>query len=79
MSVISVDNRSAFSYQLRLPSFEGPLDVLLRLIEKEQLPITEVSLVMISDQFLEEAARIGGASPESIAEFGAVGTKLVLL
>jgi chromatin segregation and condensation protein Rec8/ScpA/Scc1 (kleisin family) len=32
-------------YQLRLPTYEGPLDVLLRLIEREQLAISEVSLL----------------------------------
>ena len=30
-------------YQVRLDVFEGPLDVLLRLIEKEELDITKVS------------------------------------
>lgn len=79
MSVISFDNTDSFSYQLHLPTFEGPLDLLLRLIEKQQLPISDISLVLVSDQFLEEAARSGGASPETVVEFTAVGARLVLL
>jgi segregation and condensation protein A len=66
-------------YQLRLPSFEGPLDVLLRLIERSELPISEVSLVAVTDQFLEYVNQIGGIEPESLAEFTAIGARLVLL
>ncbi|MBA2777086.1 MAG: segregation/condensation protein A, partial [Chloroflexia bacterium] len=32
------------NYQLRLPAYEGPLDVLLRLIERSHLAIEDVSL-----------------------------------
>ena len=66
-------------YQLRLPTFEGPLDVLLRLVERNQLPIADVSLVAVTDQFLAHAAQLGGAPPETLAEFAAVGARLVLL
>ncbi|MCD6058699.1 MAG: chromosome segregation and condensation protein ScpA [Thermomicrobiales bacterium] len=44
-------------YQLRLPSFEGPLDVLLRLIERDQLAISEISLLAVFDQFMARPAR----------------------
>lgn len=66
-------------YQLRLPSFEGPLDVLLRLIERSQLQVTDVSLVAVTDQFLAHIDALGGADPDAIAEFTNVGTRLVLL
>src|SRR6478609_6712749 len=39
-------------YQLHLPQFEGPLDVLLRLIERSQLEITDLSLMRVTEQFL---------------------------
>lgn len=66
-------------YQLRLPSFEGPFDVLLRLVERNQLPITDISLVAVTDQFLEYIDGLGGVAPETIAEFASVGARLVLL
>jgi segregation and condensation protein A len=69
----------AFTWQLRLPTFEGPLDVLLRLIEKQQLPIAEVSLALVSDQFLHAARELDGSAPETIAEFTAVGSRLVAI
>jgi segregation and condensation protein A len=37
-------------FELKLPVFEGPLDLLLHLIEKEELDITTVSLVQVADQ-----------------------------
>jgi segregation and condensation protein A len=66
-------------YQLRLPMFEGPLDVLLRLIERSQLAITDVSLIAVTDQFLEHMTALGGGPPVLLAEFTAVGARLVLL
>jgi chromatin segregation and condensation protein Rec8/ScpA/Scc1 (kleisin family) len=79
MSAITFDHHTAFTWQLRLPTFEGPLDVLLRLIEKQQLPITDVSLALVSDQFLQAARELDGSAPETIAEFTAVGSRLVAI
>ena len=67
------------NYQTRLPSFEGPLDVLLRLIERHQLEITDVSLVQVTDQFLAYVGEMEDQSPNVIAEFTMVGTRLTLL
>ena len=39
-------------YTVHLPTFEGPLDLLLHLIEKRQMEITAVSLVLVTDQYL---------------------------
>jgi segregation and condensation protein A len=67
------------NYQTRLPSFEGPLDLLLRLIERQKLDITEVSLVAVTDQFLTFVADMEDAPLEVIAEFTTVGTRLTVL
>ncbi len=66
-------------YQLRLPTFEGPLDVLLRLIERHQLAITDVSLVAVTDQFLAHLAAMEEAPPTTMAEFATIGARLVLI
>ncbi len=39
-------------YQLKLPSFEGPLDLLLSFIERRKLSISDVSLASVSDDFI---------------------------
>jgi segregation and condensation protein A len=66
-------------YQIRLPSFEGPLDVLLRLIERDQLPISEVSLLAVFDQFLAHLATLEADAPDAIAEFALVAGRLAVL
>ncbi len=67
------------SYQLRLPSFEGPLDLLLRLIEREQLPISDVSLLAVFDQFMQFTRQLEHSSLEASAEFVVVAGRLSLL
>ena len=37
---------------INLPSFEGPLDVLLHLIREQRLDIADIPIVMITDQYL---------------------------
>src|SRR5438132_10466009 len=39
-------------YVVHLPIFEGPLDLLLHLIEKRQMEITTISLMEVTDQYL---------------------------
>ncbi|MDF3042407.1 MAG: chromosome segregation and condensation protein ScpA, partial [Thermomicrobiales bacterium] len=57
------------NYQLHLPGYEGPFDVLLRLIERNQLEIADVSLVAVTSQFLDHIAGMSASPPEVIASF----------
>ena len=66
-------------YQFRLPTFEGPLDVLLRLIERDQLAISEVSLIAVFDQFVAHLKTLEADAPEAVAEFVLVAGRLSLL
>lgn len=66
-------------YQLRLPAYEGPLDILLRLIEAQQLPISDVSLMAVLDQFLEYIDSRIAPVPGEIAEFAAIAGRLMVL
>jgi len=66
-------------YQLRLPTFEGPLDVLLRLIEREQLAISDVSLLVVTQQFLRHISELETDDPAVVADFSAVASRLLVL
>lgn len=80
MNAISPNGPPTLSeYQLRLPAYEGPLDVLLRLIERSQLAIEDVSLVAVTRQFLAFVESLVEASPDVVAEFTAVGARLTVL
>ncbi len=67
------------SYAYRLPGFEGPLDVLLRLIEREELDITAISLTLVADQFIAHIEAQAVRDPALLAEFAAVASRLLLL
>jgi segregation and condensation protein A len=47
----SVDGTAA-SFEVTLPNFSGPFDLLLSLISKHELEITEVALATVTDDFL---------------------------
>ena len=66
-------------YRVRLDVFEGPLDVLLRLIEDRQLDITKVSLALVTDNYLEYVRSLSQASAEDLAGFLVVAAKLLLI
>ena len=50
------------------------MDVLLRLIERDQLTVTDVSLMAVTDQFLSFLERLDDAPAATVAEFAAIGT-----
>lgn len=43
----------AHAYTVRLEMFEGPLDLLLHLIKKNRLNITDIPIALITEQYLE--------------------------
>ena len=45
--------------RIKLDQFEGPLDLLLHLVEKAEVDIYEISIVEITDQYLKYLIRIG--------------------
>jgi segregation and condensation protein A len=47
-----VEDASAGGFAVRLENFEGPFDLLLSLIGKHKLDVTEVSLSQVTDEFL---------------------------
>jgi segregation and condensation protein A len=66
-------------FELKLPVFEGPLDLLLHLLEKEELDITSVSLVQVTDQYMSYLHAGDEINMDFLADFVAVGAKLLLL
>jgi segregation and condensation protein A len=66
-------------YLVRLPLFEGPLDLLLHLIQKNELDITAISLALVADQFVAHLHTIGDVQADLIADFLVVAAKLLLI
>ncbi len=65
-------------YQVRLEKFEGPLALLLQLIEGEKLSITEISLAQVTESYLAHLKEQKIAEDE-LADFLVIAAKLLLL
>jgi len=66
-------------YKVQLPVFEGPLDLLLRLIEQEELDITTVALAQVADQYLAHLAELEERQARDLSDFLVVAAKLLLI
>jgi len=74
---IDIVRTQAEKYQVSTPVFEGPLDLLLHLIESAELDITSVSLALVTDQYLERIRVLRDMSAEDISAFLVIAAKLV--
>jgi segregation and condensation protein A len=66
-------------YQVKLAVFEGPLDLLLQLIEKHQLDITTVALAQVADQYLEYIGLLPEVDPALLSDFLVIAARLLLI
>lgn len=63
-------------YQIDLPVFSGPLDLLLHLIERQELDVTTISLVQVTSQYLEQIERLKENRLEELIDFLVIGARL---
>jgi segregation and condensation protein A len=64
-------------YEVQTPVFEGPFDLLLHLILKEEVDLFEVSLSLIVDRYLAEVARLERIDLEVATEFLLIAATLI--
>lgn len=67
------------AFAVRQEKFEGPLELLLELIEAEKLPISEISLAAVADEYLAYVRTHESPDPEDLAEFLVVAAQLMLI
>jgi len=61
VSVDPTEVTAAGTFEVRLDNFEGPFDLLLSLISKHKLDITEVALSKVTDEFIVHVKALGRA------------------
>src|SRR5919109_1851998 len=61
------------------PVFEGPLELLLALAERDEVDLFQVSLAALTDAYLAELAAIENLGPAEMAEFLWLAAPLLLL
>ena len=65
------------NYNVSTPVYEGPLDLLLNLIEHTELDITTVSLAMVTDQYLVHINNMEQLNADEISAFLVIAAKLI--
>jgi len=65
------------NYRVQTPVYEGPLDLLLNLIEHAELDITAVSLAMVTDQYLVYINGLEQINADEISAFLVIAAKLL--
>ncbi len=72
-------NSGVTQYQLRTDVFEGPLELLLTLIEKRKLLINDISLAEVADDYLKYLEQHPEFPVSETAQFVLVGSTLLLI
>ncbi|HET7338374.1 MAG TPA: segregation/condensation protein A [Candidatus Dormibacteraeota bacterium] len=75
----TVAGRAQGGFPVKTPVFEGPLELLLALVESEEVDIFKVSLARVTDAYLAEIAAREIADPQEMAEFLWMAARLLLL
>ncbi len=66
-------------FSIKTQAFEGPLDLLLDLVEKRKFLINDISLASVTDEFMEKVARMQELSLPNTAQFIALAATLLLI
>ena len=74
--VISLETKK---YELRLDNFEGPLDLLCYLIDKNKMDIYQIEISKIADQYIEYLKEQENLNLEIASEFLVMASTLILI
>ncbi|MGC8651298.1 MAG: segregation and condensation protein A [Minisyncoccia bacterium] len=66
-------------YQVSTQQFTGPLDLLLQLVEKKNLEITELSLAQVTQEYVSFVSEEQAINPEDLADFLVIASTLLLI
>ncbi len=65
--------------QVNIIQFNGPLDLLLQLIEQQKMDITQISIAAVTEQFLQHIKNLDTIDPTSLADYLSVAAKLLVI
>ena len=73
------DQTLGAGYAVTLPVYEGPLDLLLRMIETQEMDISVVSLMSVTDQYLRTLNQLEEIEAGALAEFLVIASRLLYI
>lgn len=77
------DNKSTLNYTVKTSSFEGPLELLLSLVEAKKLFVNDVSLAQVTDDYIKYIrnlpSRENNAHISDVSSFLLIAATLILI
>jgi segregation and condensation protein A len=71
--------QASSNYKITTDVYEGPLDLLLQLVEQAELDITKISLAKVTNHYLHHIRALSTKDPIEVSAFLVIAAKLVLL
>ena len=65
------------SFRIDLEEFRGPLDLLLYLVRKHEIDVTDIPIALITDQFLKHMAVLEQIDVNSVGDFLEMASTLI--
>jgi segregation and condensation protein A len=75
--VLNTARHQLSSYLVETPVFEGPLDLLLQLIERAELDINAISLALVTDQYLNHIRNLPEKLADEVSAFLVIASRLI--
>ena len=79
MAVNTVLSLETNKYEIKLENFEGPLDLLCHLVDKNKMDITKVNISEITDQYIDYINKMEELKLETTSEFLVMASTLVYI
>jgi len=74
---LSMTTQKVGTYQVSTPVYEGPLDLLLQLINRAELDITKLALAEVTDQYLEHLRGLQERAADDVSSFLVIAARLI--
>jgi segregation and condensation protein A len=75
--MVGIFGQQIDGYTVQIPVYEGPLGLLLELIEHAELDITTISLALVTDQYLSHLHQLQETHAEEISTFLVIASRLL--
>ena len=79
MDPVNTETATALPYSVKTSAFEGPLELLLNLVESRKLFINEISLASVTDDFLAYARSLPKNDLTELTSFLSIAATLILV
>ncbi len=74
---LGVTTHQVEAYKVSTPVYEGPLDLLLQLIERAELDITKLALAKVTEQYLKHLHNLKERAPQDVSAFLVIAARLL--